>query len=46
MIQEANIGVVIRGQEGSQAVRAADYALSQFNLLKPLILIHGRIGYR
>ena len=46
MIQEANIGVGIRGQEGSQAVRAADYALSQFSFLKKLVLVHGRIGYR
>ena len=27
-------------------MRAADYALSQFCLLKQLILVHGRIGYR
>lgn len=46
MIQEANIGVGIRGQEGSQAVRAADYALSQFSFLLKLVLVHGRIGYR
>ena len=30
MIQEAHIGVGIRGQEGSQAVRASDFALSEF----------------
>ena len=46
MILEANIGVGIRGQEGSQAVRAADYAISQFEFLQKLILVHGRIGYR
>ena len=46
MILEANIGVGIRGQEGSQAVRASDYAISQFSFLKKLVLIHGRIGYR
>ncbi len=28
MIMEANIGVGIRGKEGTQAVRAADYAIS------------------
>lgn len=46
MIMEANIGVGIRGQEGSQAVRAADYAISQFFFLKKLVLVHGRVGYR
>lgn len=30
MIREANIGVGVRGKEGSQAVRSADYALNQF----------------
>jgi P-type E1-E2 ATPase len=28
MIQEAHIGVGIRGKEGTQAVRSADYAIS------------------
>ena len=30
MILEAHIGVGIRGKEGTQAVRSADFALSQF----------------
>ena len=30
MILEAHIGVGIRGKEGTQAVRSADYAISQF----------------
>ena len=46
MIMEANIGVGIRGKEGTQAVRSADYAISQFQFLQRLILIHGRYGYR
>lgn len=46
MIMEANVGVGIRGVEGTQAVRSADYAISQFEFLKRLILIHGRLGYR
>lgn len=46
MIMEANVGVGIRGLEGTQAVRASDYAISQFEFLKRLILIHGRLGYR
>ena len=34
MILEANIGVGIRGKEGTQAVRAADYSISQFRFLQ------------
>lgn len=30
MIMEANIGIGIRGKEGTQAVRAADYAINEF----------------
>lgn len=45
MIMQANIGVGISGKEGTQAVRAADYALEQFQCLKRLILLHGRWGY-
>ena len=46
MIMEANVGVGIRGKEGTQAVRSADYAISQFEFLQRLLLIHGRLGYR
>lgn len=46
MIMEANIGVGIRGKEGTQAVRSADYAISQFQYLQKLIMFHGRLGYR
>ena len=46
MILEANIGVGIRGKEGTQAVRAADYSISQFRFLQKLLLVHGRWGYR
>ncbi len=46
MIMEAHIGVGIRGKEGTQAVRSADYAISQFRFLKRLLLTHGRLGYR
>ena len=46
MIMEANIGVGIRGKEGTQAVRSADYAIGQFKFLRRLVLIHGRYGYR
>ena len=33
MIMEAHIGVGIRGKEGSQAVRSADYAIGKFKFL-------------
>jgi phospholipid-transporting ATPase len=46
MILEAHIGVGIRGKEGTQAVRSADYAVSQFRYLQRLLLVHGRWGYR
>ena len=46
MILEAHIGVGIRGKEGTQAVRSADFALSQFFYLQRLLLCHGRWGYR
>lgn len=46
MIMEAHIGVGIRGKEGTQAVRSADLAISQFQFLLRLLLVHGRWGYR
>lgn len=45
MIKEAHIGIGIQGLEGTQAVRAADYAISQFSFLQHLVLNHGRNGY-
>lgn len=45
MILEAHIGVGIRGKEGTQAVRSADYAISQFKFLERLLMVHGRNGY-
>ena len=35
----------IRGEEGVQAVNAADYAIAQFRFLTPLLLKHGRHNY-
>ena len=46
MITEAHIGIGIRGKEGTQAIRSADYAVSQFMYLLRMILVHGRWGYR
>ncbi|XAR55729.1 Phospholipid-translocating ATPase [Bertholletia excelsa] len=50
MIQMADVGVGISGQEGRQAVMASDFAMGQFQFLKRLLLVHGhwnyqRIGY-
>lgn len=45
MIMEAHIGVGISGKEGTQAVRSADYAISQFRFIKRLLFLHGRWGY-
>ncbi|RWW54923.1 hypothetical protein BHE74_00038459 [Ensete ventricosum] len=50
MIQMADVGIGISGQEGRQAVMASDFAMGQFRFLVPLLLVHGhwnyqRIGY-
>lgn len=45
MIQEAHVGVGISGQEGLQAVNAADYSVAQFRFLSVLLLKHGRYNY-
>ncbi|KAM7526597.1 hypothetical protein LguiA_016499 [Lonicera macranthoides] len=50
MIQMADVGVGICGQEGRQAVMASDFSMGQFQFLKRLLLVHGhwnyqRIGY-
>lgn len=41
MIQEAHIGVGIKGEEGVQAVNSSDYAIAQFRFLEPLLLKQG-----
>lgn len=45
MIQMADVGVGISGQEGRQAVMASDYAMGQFRFLKKLLLVHGHWNY-
>jgi phospholipid-transporting ATPase len=45
MIQEAHIGVGIKGEEGLQAVNSSDYAIAQFRYLSELTLKHGRYNY-
>lgn len=46
MIQEADVGVGIAGEEGRQAVMSADYAIGQFRYLTRLLLVHGRWSYK
>ncbi|XP_061374050.1 phospholipid-transporting ATPase 1-like [Gastrolobium bilobum] len=46
MIQMADVGVGISGQEGRQAVMASDFAIGQFRFLVPLLLIHGHWNYQ
>ncbi|CAH2300130.1 probable phospholipid-transporting ATPase VD [Pelobates cultripes] len=45
MIQVADIGVGISGQEGMQAVMSSDFAVSHFKHLKKLLLVHGHWCY-
>ena len=45
MILEADVGVGIYGEEGTQAAMASDYAIGEFKCLKKLILFHGRVNY-
>uniref|UniRef100_UPI00398F0378 phospholipid-transporting ATPase VB n=1 Tax=Pristiophorus japonicus TaxID=55135 RepID=UPI00398F0378 len=45
MIQAADVGIGISGQEGMQAVMASDFAISHFKHLKKLLLVHGHWCY-
>ncbi|XP_059018071.1 phospholipid-transporting ATPase VD isoform X3 [Mustela lutreola] len=45
MIQVADIGIGISGQEGMQAVMASDFAIAQFKHLGKLLLVHGHWCY-
>lgn len=45
MIQTADVGVGISGQEGMQAVMASDFAISRFCFLQKLLLVHGHWCY-
>ncbi|KAI9508448.1 phospholipid-translocating P-type ATPase [Russula earlei] len=45
MIQAADVGVGISGEEGLQAVNSSDYAIAQFRFLKRLLLVHGHWSY-
>ncbi len=46
MIQAAHVGIGISGNEGLQAARSADFAISQFRFLKKLLLVHGSWSYQ
>lgn len=46
MIQEADVGIGIAGEEGRQAVMSSDYAIGQFRFLTRLLLVHGRWSYK
>lgn len=46
MIQSADVGVGIAGEEGRQAVMCSDYAIGNFRYLTRLVLVHGRWSYK
>lgn len=46
MIQAADVGVGIAGEEGRQAVMSSDYAVGQFRYLAKLLVVHGRWSYK
>uniref|UniRef100_A0AAQ6A609 Phospholipid-transporting ATPase n=1 Tax=Amphiprion ocellaris TaxID=80972 RepID=A0AAQ6A609_AMPOC len=45
MIQVADVGIGISGQEGMQAVMSSDFAISRFKHLSKLLLVHGHWCY-
>ncbi|XP_076604727.1 phospholipid-transporting ATPase VD [Chaetodon auriga] len=45
MIQTADVGIGISGQEGMQAVMSSDFAISRFKHLRKLMLVHGHWCY-
>ncbi|XP_055601300.1 phospholipid-transporting ATPase VD isoform X2 [Uranotaenia lowii] len=45
MIQMADVGVGICGQEGMQAVMASDFTIAKFRLLEKMLLVHGHWNY-
>jgi len=46
MIKQADIGVGIRGVEGTSAVASSDFVISTFFHLERLLTVHGRLNYR
>ena len=45
MLKEASVGVGVFGKEGTQAILASDFAISQFSHLQRLLFVHGRYAY-
>lgn len=45
MIQMADVGIGLTGQEGMQAVMASDFAIGRFRFLTYLLLVHGHWCY-
>ena len=45
MLQMADVGVGIVGNEGMQAAMASDFVLGRFKFLKRLLLLHGHWCY-
>ncbi|XP_055743924.1 LOW QUALITY PROTEIN: phospholipid-transporting ATPase VB-like [Salvelinus fontinalis] len=45
MIQAADVGISISGQEGMQAVMASDFSISCFKHMKKFLLVHGHWCY-
>jgi phospholipid-transporting ATPase len=46
MITEADLGLGIRGVEGQQAARSADFSFTEFKCMKRLLFYYGRECYR
>ncbi len=46
MIQAADVGVGIMGNEGKQAALASDFSIQKFKDIVPLLLWHGRLAYK
>lgn len=46
MITEAHVGLGIRGLEGGQAARSADFAIGEFKHMRRLLFYYGRESYR
>ncbi|PLW33102.1 hypothetical protein PCASD_13814 [Puccinia coronata f. sp. avenae] len=45
MIQTADIGIGVLGEEGMQAVNSSDYSICQFKFITKLLLVHGHWSY-
>ena len=45
MIQKADVGVGISGNEGLQAANSSDFAIAQFRFLARLLFVHGAWNY-